>query len=59
LPVIVDEGGTGVAKGRSQGDAPGIDGIVHIRSSRALRAGDLVTVKIERADAYDLWGSAA
>jgi ribosomal protein S12 methylthiotransferase len=59
LPVIVDEGGAGAAKGRSQGDAPGIDGIVHVKSSRALRAGDIVSVKIERADAYDLWGTAA
>jgi ribosomal protein S12 methylthiotransferase len=58
LPVIVDEGGVGMAKGRSQGDAPGIDGIVHIATRRPLRAGDIVTVKIERADVYDLWGTA-
>jgi len=58
LPVIVDEGGVGTAKGRSQGDAPGIDGVVHVSSHRALRAGDIVSVKIERADAYDLWGTA-
>jgi len=24
-----------------------------------LRAGDIVTVKIERSDPYDLWGTAA
>jgi ribosomal protein S12 methylthiotransferase len=58
LDVIVDEGGVGVVKGRSKGDAPGIDGLVHVRTRRALRAGDIVSVKIERADAYDLWGSA-
>ena len=58
LPVIVDEGGVGMAKGRSQGDAPGIDGIVHIATRRTLRAGDIVSVKVERADAYDLWGTA-
>jgi ribosomal protein S12 methylthiotransferase len=58
LDVIVDEGGVGVVKGRSKGDAPGIDGLVHVRTRRLLRAGDIVTVKIERADAYDLWGSA-
>jgi ribosomal protein S12 methylthiotransferase len=31
---------------------------VHIQSRRPLRTGDIVTVKIERADAYDLYGSA-
>ena len=59
LPVIVDEGGAPEAKGRTKGDAPQIDGTVHISTRRPLRAGDVVTVKIERADAYDLWGTAA
>jgi ribosomal protein S12 methylthiotransferase len=59
LEVIIDEGGATAAKGRSKGDAPGIDGAVHIATRRPLRAGDIVTVKIERADAYDLWGTAA
>jgi ribosomal protein S12 methylthiotransferase len=58
LSVIVDEGGAGAAKGRSKGDAPEIDGAVHIAARRPLRAGDIVTVKIERSDAYDLWGMA-
>jgi ribosomal protein S12 methylthiotransferase len=59
LPVIIDEPGTAVAKGRSQFDAPEIDGAVHVTSRRPLRAGDIVSVKIERADAYDLHGVAA
>jgi ribosomal protein S12 methylthiotransferase len=59
LEVIVDEGGAREAKGRSKGDAPGIDGAVHIATRRPLRAGDIVTVRIDRADAYDLWGTAA
>jgi ribosomal protein S12 methylthiotransferase len=59
IDVIVDEGGVGNAKGRSKGDAPGIDGAVHITTRRLLRAGDIVTVKVDRADAYDLWGTAA
>ena len=46
------------AKGRTKYDAPEIDGSVHIQSRRPLRAGDIVTVKIERADAYDLYGVA-
>ena len=58
LPVIVDAGGAHGAKGRTKGDAPQIDGAVHIAARRPLRAGDIVTVKIERADAYDLWGTA-
>jgi ribosomal protein S12 methylthiotransferase len=58
LEVIVDEGGAKSAKGRTKGDAPQIDGAVHITTRRALRAGDIVTVKIDRADAYDLWGTA-
>jgi ribosomal protein S12 methylthiotransferase len=57
LPVIVDEPGA-VAKGRSKYDAPEIDGAVHVTSRRPLRQGDIVTVKIERADAYDLHGVA-
>ncbi len=56
LQVIIDETGTTVAKGRSKWDAPEIDGTVYVASRRPLRVGDIVTVKIERADAYDLHG---
>jgi ribosomal protein S12 methylthiotransferase len=59
LEVIVDEGGAREAKGRSKGDAPQIDGLVHVATRRPLRAGDIVPVRIERSDAYDLWGTAA
>ena len=59
LEVIVDEGGAREAKGRTKGDAPQIDGAVHISTRRPLRPGDIATVKIDRADAYDLWGTAA
>jgi ribosomal protein S12 methylthiotransferase len=59
LDVIIDEGGTREAKGRTKGDSPQIDGAVHIATRRPLRAGDIATVKIERSDAYDLWGTAA
>jgi ribosomal protein S12 methylthiotransferase len=48
----------GTAKGRSQGDAPEIDGNVFVKSRRPLKVGDITTVKIERADAYDLYGTA-
>ncbi len=58
IEVIVDEGGASSARGRSKGDAPEIDGAVHIATRRPLRAGDIVSVKIDRSDAYDLWGTA-
>jgi len=47
-----------VAKGRSKGDAPDIDGSVYVASRRPLRVGEIATVKIERADEYDLHGTA-
>jgi ribosomal protein S12 methylthiotransferase len=58
IKVLVDEGGATQSKGRSPWDAPEIDGRVHITSRRPLRTGDLVSVKIERSDAYDLYGQA-
>ncbi len=58
LAVIVDQAGTRAGVGRTAGDAPEIDGKVHIVSRRPLRQGDIVTVKIERSDAYDLHGTA-
>jgi len=59
LDVLIDAGGPQGGVGRSKGDAPEIDGKVHVASRRPLRLGDIVSVKIERADAYDLWGTAA
>jgi ribosomal protein S12 methylthiotransferase len=56
--VIIDELGPSVAKGRTKGDAPEIDGAVYVSAHRPLRVGEIATVKIERADAYDLHGSA-
>jgi ribosomal protein S12 methylthiotransferase len=58
IDVIIDEVGPTVAKGRSQGDAPEIDGAVYVVSRRPLRVGDIAKVKIERADEYDLHGTA-
>jgi ribosomal protein S12 methylthiotransferase len=56
--VIIDEVGPSVAKGRSKGDAPEIDGAVYVASRRPLRVGEIATVKIERAAEYDLHGTA-
>jgi len=55
--VIIDEVGPTVAKGRSMADAPEIDGAVYLASRRPLRVGEIASVKIERADDYDLHGT--
>ena len=54
--VIVDESTGKSAKGRSSADAPEIDGAVHLTGRLPIRVGDIVTVKVDRADAYDLHG---
>jgi len=63
LPVIIDEVGAADedgdigATGRSQADAPEIDGQVLLRQVPAsLRPGDIVRAQIEDADAHDLFG---
>ena len=56
-PVIIDKVENGMAVGRTRGDAPEIDGVVHVSARRPLKVGEIATVKIERADAYDLHGS--
>jgi ribosomal protein S12 methylthiotransferase len=55
--VIIDETGPSVGKGRSMADAPEIDGAVYVASHRLVRVGEIATVKIERADEYDLHGT--
>ena len=57
LPVIVDKVFAGGGDGRTKADAPEIDGKVFLSSRRPLRVGDIVTVKVERAEAYDLHGA--
>jgi len=66
LPVIIDEvgkpdedGDIG-ANGRTQADAPEIDGAVYLRNvPETLKAGDIVDVEVEDADAHDLFGIVA
>jgi ribosomal protein S12 methylthiotransferase len=63
LPVIIDEvgepdedGDIG-ATGRTQADAPEIDGAVYLRNVRSnLQAGDVVQCAVEDADEHDLFG---
>ena len=52
-----DEGNSIGATGRSQADAPEIDGHVYLRDvAPTLKAGDVVMVIIEDADEHDLFG---
>jgi ribosomal protein S12 methylthiotransferase len=63
IPVIIDEvgepdedGDIG-ATGRSQADAPEIDGAVYLRNvAETLAPGMVVQAEIEDADAHDLFG---
>jgi ribosomal protein S12 methylthiotransferase len=63
IPVIIDEigepdeEGDRGATGRSQADAPEIDGAVYLRNvAPDLRPGAIIPVTIEDADAHDLYG---
>ncbi len=56
LDVLIDDVGTDGAVGRTQADSPEVDGSVHLPGETGLAPGDLVTVEVTDADAYDLWG---
>ncbi|TGX56183.1 30S ribosomal protein S12 methylthiotransferase RimO [Sphingomonas gei] len=56
LEVIIDDVGDDGATGRSQADAPEIDGEVFLRDAGHLKQGDIVRVAIEDADEHDLYG---
>ncbi len=57
LQVIVDEVDAEGASCRTMADAPEIDGNLFIDAGFAgLKPGDLVTVEVEEAAEYDLWG---
>lgn len=58
IECIVDDVAGGGADARSYGDAPDIDGNVYLRDAKRLRTGDIVQVKIEESDDYDLFGVA-
>lgn len=58
IDVLVDdvEPDTGRAIGRSQWDAPEIDGSVIIHEADGIKPGDMVSVTVTEADEYDLFG---
>ncbi len=57
MDVLVDEAGKDGAVARSSADAPEIDGRVFIRQGAKLKPGEIVRVKVTRADAHDLWAA--
>jgi ribosomal protein S12 methylthiotransferase len=57
LQVIVDDVDDEAATCRTMADAPEIDGNLFIDSDfEDLTIGDIITVKVDEAGAYDLWG---
>ncbi|TMV11827.1 30S ribosomal protein S12 methylthiotransferase RimO [Arenibacterium halophilum] len=57
IEVIVDEVDAEAATCRTKGDAPEIDGNLFIDEGfEALSPGDIVTVEVDEAGEYDLWG---
>jgi ribosomal protein S12 methylthiotransferase len=56
IEVLVDEITPKGAICRSHADAPEIDGTVIVANAKTLKPGALAKVKIEKADAYDLYG---
>ena len=55
--VLIDTVTPEGALGRTYGDAPEIDGVVHIRDGAGLRPGDFAWVEIKDSDQHDLHGS--
>ncbi|MFA5411124.1 MAG: MiaB/RimO family radical SAM methylthiotransferase [Candidatus Omnitrophota bacterium] len=58
LDVLIDEEAEGSYLGRTQYDAPEVDGLVYVNSQKKLAAGDFVKVRITDTLEYDLVGEA-
>jgi len=58
LEVLVDEEDNGLYLGRTQYDAPEVDGLVYVKSKDKLYPGDFVKAKITDTLEYDLVGEA-
>jgi ribosomal protein S12 methylthiotransferase len=56
VEVLIDEVHDSGAVARTHGDAPEIDGVVHVAAARGLDPGDRVWVRITGADTHDLEG---
>jgi len=58
IQVLIEEEKDGVYIGRSQADAPEVDGLVYVSSKRRLKQGELAQVRITDTLEYDLAGEA-
>jgi len=58
LEVLIEEKDKDVYLGRSQFDAPEVDGMVYVKSKVALKPGDIKKVRITDTYEYDLMGEA-
>jgi ribosomal protein S12 methylthiotransferase len=59
IEVLVDDVEEDGAIARSQGDAPEIDGLVHVVDGQDLAVGELVRVRITDCDVHDLYATLA
>lgn len=58
IDVLIDEKGEGFYLGRSQYDAPEVDGLIYVDSGKRLKPGDFARVEITDTLEYDLVGKA-
>jgi ribosomal protein S12 methylthiotransferase len=56
LEVLIDEVGLDGSIGRTQADAPEIDGQIYLLDDVNVKPGDRVRVRVTDADEHDLWG---
>jgi ribosomal protein S12 methylthiotransferase len=56
VDVIIDEVDEEGAIGRSNWDAPEIDGSVFLNGATGVKPGDIVQARVTNADEYDVWG---
>ncbi|AJD48353.1 ribosomal protein S12 methylthiotransferase RimO [Isoalcanivorax pacificus W11-5] len=57
IEVLIDEVDDEGAIGRSQADAPEIDGLVYLNGETDLKPGQRVWARVEHSDEHDLWAS--
>lgn len=57
VDVLIDEVDEEGAIGRTMADAPDIDGSVFLNGEAGVAPGDVVRVRVDNADEYDLWGT--
>jgi ribosomal protein S12 methylthiotransferase len=54
---IIDEVDDEGAIGRTRWDAPSVDGIAFLQGATEVSVGDIVRVRVDHADDYDVWAS--